>query len=124
MLKTGIYKITNLINKKIYIGSASQKNGIGGRISEHKSDLKNNKHDNSYLQNSWNKYGEDNFKFEIVIFCDPERCLFFEQKCLDKYKPWDRENGYNICKIAGSSLGYKHTEQAKEKISSYLRLHQ
>ena len=60
-----IYKITNIINNKIYIGSAID---TYNRFSKHKSQLNKNKHHNSYLQNSWNKYGEQNFKFEIIEY--------------------------------------------------------
>ena len=59
----GIYKITNLKNHKIYIGSS---NNIMRRWYEHLRDLKNQKHCNSHLQNAWNKYGENNFLFEII----------------------------------------------------------
>lgn len=107
MIKTGVYRISNKINKKIYIGSASQSGGIRGRYSEHKSDLRSNKHPNKHLQSAWNKYGEVNFIFEVILYCDPEKCLFFEQKCLDRYQPWSRDRGYNILKNAGNSLGYK-----------------
>ena len=58
----GIYKITNNINNKFYIGSSKN---ITKRFKEHKWRLKNNKHPNNKLQNSWNKYGEENFKFEV-----------------------------------------------------------
>ena len=61
--KSGIYKILNIINNKIYIGSAVN---IDRRWSEHKSLLTNNKHHSKYLQNSFNKYGTENFLFEVV----------------------------------------------------------
>ncbi len=92
MIRIGIYKITNIVNKKIYIGSS---NNIDRRWSEHKKLLKINKHHNSHLQASFNKYGIDKFKFDIMMYCTIDKLLFFEQKCLDKYKPWDREIGYN-----------------------------
>lgn len=47
----GIYKI--IINNKVYIGSSFN---IQKRLIQHKSDLKNNRHDNQYLQNAYNKY--------------------------------------------------------------------
>jgi len=62
--KSGIYKIINKVNGKYYIGSS---NDIKGRWSEHKNDLKANRHDNDYLQKSWNKYGEENFEFEVDL---------------------------------------------------------
>lgn len=66
----GIYKIENLINHKVYIG---QSISIASRLKQHKSDLKNNRHANSHLQSSWNKYGEENFIFEIIDLCTKEQ---------------------------------------------------
>ena len=62
-MKSGIYKITNKIDGKCYIGQSSN---IKKRFKDHRYDLKYNKHDNPYLQNAYNKYGKDNFKFEIL----------------------------------------------------------
>jgi len=106
----GIYKITNKLNKKIYIGSSMN---IKARISKHKSQLRNNKHKNSHLQNSWNKYGEDNFKFEVVETVDSfELLLEREQFYLDNTK-----NKYNILSKAYASYGYKHSEKTKKLLS-------
>lgn len=55
----GIYKI--VINNKAYVGSSFN---IERRIIQHKSDLKNQRHDNPHLQNAYNKYNE--FNFEIL----------------------------------------------------------
>jgi hypothetical protein len=55
---SGIYCIVNLINNKKYIGSSKN---LLVRLEKHRSLLRNNKHENSYLQNAWNKYGEENF---------------------------------------------------------------
>jgi len=65
---TGIYKIVNIVNGKIYIGSALNiYNRIFGSSSiSHLKALKNNNHINKKLQNSFNKYGEDSFEFFIV----------------------------------------------------------
>jgi group I intron endonuclease len=60
---SGIYQIKNLKNNKIYIGSSKN---IKERFLQHKYNLKNNKHCNPILQNSWNKYGEENFEFIII----------------------------------------------------------
>lgn len=117
MIKHGIYKITNLINEKIYIGSAAGKRGIVDRWYQHKSQLKNKRHYNQFLQNTYNKYGVDCFKYEIIEECLPEKCLEREQFYLDKYKSFDANFGYNLCKKAGNTLGRKHSEQTKLKIS-------
>lgn len=58
-----IYKITNLINNKVYIG---QTNNWKRRKAYHISKLKNNDHPNRHLQLSINKYNIINFTFEIL----------------------------------------------------------
>jgi group I intron endonuclease len=63
----GVYKITNMINGKIYIGSS---NNIYNRWSQHKASLNAKTHNNIHLQNAWNLYGSQNFKFEIIENCD------------------------------------------------------
>ena len=40
-------------------------------------------------------------------------CVYFEQRCIDALDP-----EYNICKIAGSSLGVKYTQETKDKLSA------
>ena len=101
-MKSGIYKITNKITNKFYIGSAVD---IKTRWSVHKRRLKTNTHDNKHLQSAWNKDGIQNFLFEIVELCEREILIPTEQKYLDEYKCWDREIGYNIAKIAGNTTG-------------------
>jgi group I intron endonuclease len=59
----GIYKITNINNNKVYIGKSKD---IDKRISQHKSDLTFNNHDNYKLQIDYNKYGKDSFKYETL----------------------------------------------------------
>lgn len=113
-----IYKITNIINNKIYIGSASY---FDKRIGTHISRLRRNKHDNKYLQSAYNKYGEINFTFSILEETTKELLLVKEQNYLDFYKSYNREIGYNLVKIAGSNTGYKMSEEAKEKIGNFWR---
>lgn len=64
MQKTqGIYKITNLINNKCYIG---QSRNIESRIKKHFSNLEKNIHHSQHLQEDFNKYGKENFSIEIL----------------------------------------------------------
>jgi group I intron endonuclease len=76
----GIYRIKNKINEKCYYGSSKN---IEKRWKTHLNQLRNKKHVNCILQNAWNKYGEDNFIFEIVEECELEILFDTEQKYLD-----------------------------------------
>jgi group I intron endonuclease len=109
-----IYKILNVINNKIYIGSTVNYNT---RKYDHIWSLNNGKHRNKILQRAWNKYGKDNFIFEIVETIDNlDDLLIREQHYINLFKSYKRENGYNINPIAGSNLGFKMPDEAKEKL--------
>lgn len=60
----GVYKITNICNNKSYIGKTIMR--FSKRISWHRCQLKKGLHPNTYLQKSWDKYGEENFSFTIL----------------------------------------------------------
>ena len=60
----GIYRIVNLVNGKAYIGQTKEK--FQRRYWLHRWELRKGKHDNKHLQRAWDKYGEENFVFEIV----------------------------------------------------------
>ncbi len=112
-MKNGIYRIRNLVNDKCYIGSAADVRGFPHRWGNHRHQLRQQQHHSIKLQAVWNKYGEDAFTFEILLYCDPMNCLMYEQLILDIDQP-----AYNICRIAGSPLGYQHTTEAKRKIGN------
>ena len=113
-INSGIYKITNFKNNKMYIGSSVD---LKRRRKTHFSNLRRNKHINTYLQNSFNKYGESNFTFEILEYVEDKLLLIEkEQYWLDKLNSYKNKYGYNICKKADSVLGRKHTEEAKKRI--------
>lgn len=90
-----IYEIRNLINNKIYIGSTQD---FKVRKRTHLNKLKKNIHPNPKLQNAYNKYGKENFTFNII-----------EGNVLDQYKTEqqyldslsiNKENCYNLCFVA------------------------
>lgn len=64
----GIYSITNVVTGDMYIGQTIQ--DFEKRWKSHISALNRGDHDNDYLQRSWNKYGEDAFKFKAIHYCD------------------------------------------------------
>lgn len=108
MYKMVIYKIQSKTNFKIYVGSAINFNK---RASNHLSDLKKNKHGNSKLQNHVNKYGIEDLEFSILEeVTDVSILIEREQFFIDTLKP-----EFNICKIAGSALGRKTSDETKSK---------
>jgi group I intron endonuclease len=114
-MSSGIYWILNKITFKRYIGSAVNFNK---RWNTHKCDLRSGRHHSGHLQNSWNKYGEENFIFEILqVWEDLDKLLKIEQIYLDLYKTCDDRFGYNICPIAGNSSGRIVSKETREKIS-------
>jgi len=107
----GVYRIRNILDHKCYVGSAAGKGGLKHRWRTHKYRLNHNKHCTQKLQRAWNKYGMDAFVFEVLLYCDPENCLMYEQIALDHFKP-----EYNTCKIAGNILGIKRSQETIEKL--------
>jgi hypothetical protein len=70
---------------------------IDRRLKEHKNELRKNKHFNPYLQNAWNKYGEKNFKFEIIeTIHDIKQLLTREKEWIDNTRCYKKEIGFNI----------------------------
>lgn len=107
----GIYQIRNIINNDIYIGSSSK---INRRFNTHKCRLRKGKQENPYLQSAWNKYGEENFVFEIILICHPDMLIWYEQQFLDQWNP-----KYNINKLADSPGSHPVSEEQKIKVSEF-----
>lgn len=105
----GIYKIRNTQNGNFYIGSSVN---VEGRIFKHLSFLRRGIHPNAHLQAAFALYGEDLFAYELLACCDRGSLLDEEQRYIDAQSP-----AYNICRVAGNTLGYRHTDAAKAKMS-------
>ena len=103
--------IKNNINNKSYIG---QSINIENRWTHHKSELNNNRHINDYLQNAWNKYGEDNFSFIVIEECKESELNEKEIYYINKYNSMN--NGYNLCEGGNGIRGYRHTKEEIEKM--------
>ena len=97
-MSCGIYAIENLKTGKIYIGSSLD---IEHRFSHHLFMLRSNKHSNPYLQNSWNKHGEDSFLFYIVEVTSDDLLVDREQYYIDNLdcynnRPAGRRDGFTV----------------------------
>lgn len=109
--KSGIYQIRNLVNNKIYIGSAD--NLYRRKNHQHLYALRKNIHINNKLQNAFNKYGEQNFIFEVIEFVeDKNKLLDIEQYWINRFNIV--KGGYNIQPIAGK---IQITNEVRKKMS-------
>lgn len=88
--KSGIYKIINNLNKKIYIGRS---NNIFARINSHKISSKNIK---SPLYNAIRKYNIENFTYEVIEYCDVEEISKKEIYWIEFFNSANRLIGYNL----------------------------
>lgn len=92
MSKCGIYYIQNNITQQLYIGQSVD---IERRKQKHIYDLRNNKHQNTHMQNSFNKYGEENFTFGIIEQCDKSKLDELEIAYMTFFNV--KNTGFNIC---------------------------
>jgi group I intron endonuclease len=108
--KSGIYTIINMLNGHSYIGSAVD---LCKRKSKHFRELHKKEHHSPYLQNAYNCYGADAFRFAIVEYvANKEDLIAREQNYIDILNP-----EYNIARIAGNTFGVKRSEETKAKMS-------
>jgi group I intron endonuclease len=111
---SGIYKIKNIKNGKVYIGSAIN---MRKRWNSHLNRLLHNKHDNQHLQASYNKNGISYYELSILEHVENlEELLNREQYWMDFYNSYDRKCGYNALKIAGSNWKMKVSDETRKKL--------
>lgn len=114
-INAGVYCIINKINDKKYVGSSID---IEKRWQQHKSDLGRRCHANYHLQKAWDKYGEENFEFRVLVYTDPDEAVALEDNLLKNYPDLFE---YNISRDATAPmLGRVHLEESKQKISKAL----
>jgi len=89
-----LYLIRNLVNNKCYVGQTREKYE-GQRKRQHFYCLRTCTHQNPYLQSAFNKYGPENFQFEVIEVVESlERLNQLEKMWIDFYKSLDRS--YNL----------------------------
>jgi len=124
----GIYKITNLIDGKVYIGQTVNYNK---RKKRHLSSLKNGNHHNEHLQRAFDKHGEDSFKIELIKKCNIEELDKLERYYIKELDACNHDKGYNMMyggqryrnftkevrlKMSEAGKGRKFTNEHKKKI--------
>jgi group I intron endonuclease len=115
-----IYKITNNITHKCYIGE-TKKSNPELRWNEHRRKIEKNIGCPA-LQDAVKKYGIEHFKFEILIICFDEDRYIFEKEYIKKYNSIS-PNGYNLTTggEGGGFYGKKHSETTINKIRSVIK---
>lgn len=111
----GVYQIKNNINNKSYIGSTQC---LHKRCYEHYRSLKNGKHVNKYLQNSYNKH----LDFEFVILEEVEKLEHLterEEFYIQRYKTNQNGFGFNLRKVSESNRGLTMSAETRAKLSKF-----
>lgn len=118
-MTAGIYHIKNKVSGGVYYGRSVD---VEDRLVHHKNELKRNVHRNKRLQNSWNKYGEDVFTFQLIWEEDVDKLCDLEGFVLEYM--WGDSRLYNHHKLSyggfepGNKYGcFKRSEETKKKMS-------
>jgi group I intron endonuclease len=108
----GVYCIMNLVDRKKYFGESCH---IYRRLTNHIQELNNNSHCNDKLQNSWNKYGEENFIYFVVEYCKRDDLKHIECKYIESFGDLNPTLLFNLTK--NSLTKFTHSEENKTKLS-------
>lgn len=109
---SGVYEIMLKGTRHCYVGSSVD---IQTRKRQHFLALRRGKHHSQYLQNAWNKYGEERFEFRLVeAVTDVNLLIQREQYWIEEKKPV-----YNMNPNATSNLGMVTSEETKAKLREY-----
>jgi group I intron endonuclease len=109
-MSSGVYVITNIVNNKVYIGSASN---IKARWNYHIWTLNKNTHHNIHLQRAWNKYDDTNFTFDVLE--EVGICKLSERE--NYWMQYYKDNGYTLYNISPNAEHSILSEETKLKIS-------
>lgn len=116
----GIYKITNKINNKVYIGQSID---IYKRWERHRIVAFNDSYPqyNCMLYKAFRKYGYDNFSFEIIKECAEEELNTLENFYIQMYDSCNRDKGYNMICADDAQGTEKLSDQDIERICFLLK---
>lgn len=105
-----IYKVTNKVNDKYYIGLTTST--LEKRKIEH---ISNSKNPDMYFTRALQKYGPENFDWEIIDTADDIEMLQIKEMFWIWHWKSHSPLGYNLTDGGEGTFGYIHTEEAKEK---------
>ena len=109
-----IYKLTSP-SKKVYIGQTNQP--FKERWRHHCYSAKYNQQHCVALENAIRKYGKNNIRSEILLYCDDQEMLdYYEIKFIKVFNSSNKKYGYNL--TTGGKLGFSMNSDTKEKMSN------
>ncbi|HET9285699.1 MAG TPA: GIY-YIG nuclease family protein [Candidatus Angelobacter sp.] len=106
----GVYRIYCKSNKRSYVGSAVS---CEDRGKSHYWHLNKGDHGNKHLQNAWNKYGSNNFVFEVLEVCSEPELFDREQEWINLFNATVK--GFNIANPVRQSVPSKRMSEAHKK---------
>jgi group I intron endonuclease len=106
----GVYRIVNIATGDCYIG---QSRDLRVRRNHHFSNLKLGRHW-KVIQADFDKHGKENFKFEILVYCEPDELTRYEQAFVDMFNPI-----YNTNANCHPHKGAPQSEETRRKIAEY-----
>lgn len=115
-----IYKITNLVNNKVYIGQTRQ--NYEQRFIQHKSHARTGQSQHK-LARALRKYGDDNFIIEEIEKCPFEELNDRERYWINQYNSTNDSFGYNISIGGQDYTNYQPIENEDEIIEYYYTCH-
>lgn len=108
-MECGVYTITQRSTGKRYVGSSVN---LYRRKYKHFRELRHGIHHCEHLQRAFLKYGEADFNFAVLLKCDKDRVLFYEQRAMDILNPT-----FNACRVAGNHTGRLASPETRMKMS-------
>ena len=109
-----VYKVTNKVNNKVYIGITNK--GAGARFKQHLFDAE---HGSQYrFHRAIRKYGKENFEVSIIAFCNnADELKENEIKFISEYESMNPDKGYNMTEGGDGTFGRVCTLETRLKIS-------
>lgn len=123
--RSGVYFIECLSTKKVYIGQSGV--DIKKRLARHRTELRARTHVNSHLQRAWNKYGEADFFFGVILYCPPVEAVRFERAYLEGLERKEKFNqmgggegapmpAHIRIKISRANMGHEVSPATRERL--------
>jgi group I intron endonuclease len=117
--KSGIYKITNIVNGKLYIGATSN---FCSRFHGHNNEIKNDYIHNPHLRSAYKKYGVNKFVYKPILACELDELDRYEIALIKLYKTQDRKIGYNVTPGGKRICGKDHPMFGKKQTPEWIAM--